>query len=310
MANARVDEAGRTATGRVLAPMLVLFALGLALIPAPAARGDEPVQFQSLDGKLTLTGFLHRPEQAAPSPAVVMLHGCSGLGSAKGPFAFYRDWRDFLVDKGYVTLMVDSAASRGFGQTCTIKGQSERMWAERPSDAYAALAFLQSQPFVISDRIALIGWSQGGGVVLLTIPAHGLGRPNPPPAHDFAASIAFYPGLCSNHLLAAHTNAPPESWTTSIPLLVLQGELDNWTPAKPCEAFLRGAQASGAPVAYQIYPGAYHGFDAPDTPIHSVENYRKNDWAPIEGTNEDARADARNRVAQFLVEHLGMKAAQ
>jgi dienelactone hydrolase len=64
------------------------------------------------------------------------------------------------------------------------------------------LAFLQSQPFVIPDKIALIGWSQGGGVVLETIPTRSLGRPNPSPTHDFVAAIVFYPGLCSDKLQA------------------------------------------------------------------------------------------------------------
>jgi dienelactone hydrolase len=309
MTSSRRDERSSSAARRALASGRILLALGLALI-LTAAQADERVQFQSLDGKLTLVGFLYRPQRAAPAPAVVMLHGCSGLGSAKGPFAFYRDWRDFLVEKGYVTLMVDSAASRGLGQTCTSKELANPMWAERPGDAYAALAFLQSQPFVTSSRIALIGWSQGGGVVLETIPTHSLGRPRPPPAQDFAAAIAFYPGVCGDRLQATHLDAPPQSWNTSIPLLVLQGELDNWTPAKPCEAFLRGAQARGAPVAVQIYPGAYHSFDAPDMPIHTVEKYRRNDWAPIEGTNEEARADAHSRVAQFLAQYLEDKAAQ
>jgi dienelactone hydrolase len=312
MANSRLDARRLPAARRALAFAYVALAASLALVLVQPARADERVQFQSLDGKLTLAAFLDRPARAEPAPAVVMLHGCSGLGAAKGPFAIYRDWRDFFADKGYVTLMVDSTASRGFGQTCTIavKDETDRMWAERPSDAYAALAFLQSQPFVISDQIALIGWSQGGGVVLETIPTHSLGRPNPPPAHDFAAAIAFYPGHCSDRLQAEHLGATIESWTTSIPLLVLQGERDNWTPAKPCAAFLSGAQSRHAPVAFQIYPGAYHSFDAPDMPIHNVESYRKGDWAPIEGTNETARADARDRVARFLAEHLGTKAMQ
>jgi dienelactone hydrolase len=305
MTNAHRNEARRRTAN--LARASALLFLGLALTLASPARADERVQFPSLDGKLSLTGFLYRPDAADPAPAVVMLHGCSGLSSAKGPFPFYRDWRDFLTGKGYVVLMPDSAASRGFGQTCTVEDQRKRMMAERPADAYAALAFLQTLPFVRPDKIALIGWSQGGGIVLLAIPTHSSGRPTPAPAHDFSAAIAFYPGGCSDKRQSApYVDAPPDSWTTAIPLLVLQGESDNWTPAKPCAAFLRGAQARQAPVTFQIYPGAYHSFDAPDMPIHTVERYRNNDWAPIEGTNEEARADARDRVAHFLAEHLGM----
>jgi dienelactone hydrolase len=308
MATSPLDGLSSLVAAYILGSARACLTLALTLVSVTGAFADQRVQFQALDGKLTLTALLSRPPQAAP--AVVMMHGCSGLGSAKGPFAIYRDWRDFLIKKGYAVLMVDSSASRGLGQTCTSAELAKPMWAERPGDAYAALAYLQSQPFVIPNRIALLGWSQGGGVVLEAIPDHSLGRPDPPPAHDFAAAVAFYPGLCSNKLQANHLGVPTESWVTSIPLLVLQGELDNWTPANPCGAFLRGAQSRGSPVAFQIYPGAYHSFDAPNMPLHTVERYRRNDWAPIEGTNEDARTDAHSRVAQFLAEHLDMKAGQ
>lgn len=289
---------------RRLARAGIAAAIALAAMTASAAQAEERVTFHSLDGALELTGLLQRPAGAEPAPAIVMIHGCSGLGTAAGPFATYRDWRDLFASKGYVTLMVDSAASRGLGQTCTDADLAGRMWRERPGDAYAALAFLQSQTFVIANRIALIGWSQGGGVVLEAVAARGLGRPIPPPTQDFAAAVAFYPGLCSDKSQAKHLGLAPGTWTTAIPLLVLQGAADNWTPAKPCEAFLSAAQARQAPVALQIYPGAYHSFDAPDMPIHSVERYRRGDWAPVEGTNEDARANARNRVANFLAERL------
>jgi dienelactone hydrolase len=294
---------GRRAAWTLLA--LLVFAL------AGAARAQERVNFPSLDGRLSLTAYLDLPARAAPGPAVVMLHGCSGLGSGKGPFKLYRAWRDFLIAKGYVALMVDSAASRGLGQTCTNVDEGRRMMGERAADAYAALAFLAARADVSADRIALIGWSQGGGVVLSSIAAGSRARPNPPPAHDFAAAVAFYPGACSDRLQSApFVDAPPDSWTTAIPLLVLQGASDNWTPAKSCAAFLGAAEARHAPVTLQIYPGAYHSFDLADTPIHTVERYRRGDWAPIEGTNEAARADALTRVEAFLAEHLGRSGAQ
>jgi len=285
---------------------LVLLSLCLAFLPALAALADERVNFPSLDGKLTLTGYLDQPEGAAPRPAVVMLHGCSGLGSRQGPFKLYRAWRDFLVAKGYAALMVDSAGSRGLGQTCTDVDEGRRMVAERAADAYAALAFLQARPDISAGRVALMGWSQGGGVVLRAIAVQNPDRHDLPRAHDFAAAVVFYPGSCSDRLQSApFADASPNSWTTTIPLLVLQGELDNWTPAKSCKAFLDGATARNAPVTLHVYPGAWHGFDSPDTPLHAVERYRRGDWAPIEGTDEAARADALNRVEQFLAERLG-----
>ena len=74
-------------------------------------------------------------------------------------------------------LVVDSATSRGFGQTCSAGPDRITMWRDRPKDAYAALQYLQAQPFVQADRVGVMGWSQGGGVVLLTINDKSIGRP-------------------------------------------------------------------------------------------------------------------------------------
>ncbi|MEH2552896.1 dienelactone hydrolase [Bradyrhizobium algeriense] len=111
-------------------------------------------------------------------------------------FPLYRAWAREFLQQGYVVLVVDSAKSRGFGQTCSASEARKVMWRDRPKDAYAALRYLQAQPFVRPDRIALVGWSQGGGVVLLTISDKSIGRPAGL-ASDFAAAVAFYPGACA-----------------------------------------------------------------------------------------------------------------
>jgi dienelactone hydrolase len=79
-------------------------------------------------------------------------------------------------------------------------------------DAYGALAYLQAQDFVRGDRIGVVGWSQGGGVILFSIGVPSLGRPaGLAPASDFKAAVAFYPGSCNDQRL-------PGAWTTAIPL--------------------------------------------------------------------------------------------
>lgn len=285
---------------------LIGIVLAVVFVGSGCVRADERIQFPGLEPAVSLNGFLYRPAGNEPAAAVVFLHGCSGLASKDHPFAIYRGWRDLLVSSGYVVLMVDSAGSRGFGQTCTRGEQRKRMWAERPRDAYAALRYLQQQAFVRSDRIALAGWSQGGGVVLLSIPQKSSGRPDPAPAHDFAAAVAFYPGACSEKLQSRpFVDADPSSWTTTIPLLVLHGDADNWTPPKPCETFLRDAKARNAPVTYLFYPGAAHAFDQPGTPLHAIARYREGNWTPVVGTDEVALSDARTRVVNFLASYLG-----
>src|ERR1041385_8500716 len=110
-------------------------------------RALDTVHFASRDGVTTLTAYLGRHEGDRPRPAVVLMHGCSGLHNAKGAIIpLYRAWMRALFAAGYDVLTVDSAASRGFGQTCTAGPQRITMLRDRPKDAYAALAWLQAQP--------------------------------------------------------------------------------------------------------------------------------------------------------------------
>ena len=155
-----------------------LVVLALLTVGATGAVAQQMVRFPSLDGKTNLTAYLSRPDGEAPRPALVLLHGCSGLvNDSGGILGTYRAWTRVLEARGYVVLAVDSAMPRGFGQTCTAGPERRTMSRDRPRDAYAALNYLQAQSFVQGDRIGVIGWSQGGGTVLLTINDKSTGRP-------------------------------------------------------------------------------------------------------------------------------------
>jgi dienelactone hydrolase len=280
--------------------------------PVAEARREAPVElphvdFPSLDGKTTLITHLFRPPGDEPRPAVVMMHGCSGLLAKNGRFfPLYRAWAREFLQQGYVVLVVDSAKSRGFGQTCSASEARKVMWRDRPKDAYAALRYLQAQPFVRPDRIALVGWSQGGGVVLLTISDKSIGRPAGL-ASDFAAAVAFYPGACAEKFQTQpFTNVSPQGWTTHVPLLVLFGEDDVWTELGPCEAFLSAAKARGNAVELKSYANAVHAFDAPGLPRTELPQYRERDGRiPVIGTDKEARGDALARVPAYLAARFG-----
>jgi dienelactone hydrolase len=280
--------------------------------PVAEARREAPVElphvdFPSLDGKTTLITHLFRPPGDEPRPAVVMMHGCSGLLAKNGRFfPLYRAWAREFLQQGYVVLVVDSAKSRGFGQTCSASEARKVMWRDRPKDAYAALRYLQAQPFVRPDRIALVGWSQGGGVVLLTISDKSIGRPAGL-ASDFAAAVAFYPGACAEKFQTQpFTKVSPQGWTTHVPLLVLFGEDDVWTELGPCEAFLSTAKARGNAVELKSYAHAVHAFDAPGLPRTELPQYRERDGRiPVIGTDKEAREDALGRVPAYLAARFG-----
>ena len=112
-----------------------LFALALSAVVTNAAA-QQAVNFVSLDAKTNLTAHLSRPEGDTPRPALVLMHGCSGLLNAKGQILpIYRAWMRALLVQGYVVLTVDSASSRGFGQTCSASPDRITMYRDRPKDA-------------------------------------------------------------------------------------------------------------------------------------------------------------------------------
>lgn len=286
----------------------LLFALALSVL-ASAAAAQQAVNFPSLDGQTNLIAHLSRPEGDAPRPAVVLMHGCSGLLGKNGRMLpIYRAWMRALVVQGYVALAVDSTTSRGFGQTCSASPERITMYRNRPKDAYAALQYLQAQPFVQGARIGLMGWSQGGGAVLLSINDKSTGRPEGL-AQDFKTAVAFYPGSCSERFQSRpYTRVEPQGWTTRVPMLVLFGEADTWTAFAPCEAFIASAKARGNPVEIKGYSQAVHAFDAPDLPRRELPEYRTgNGPIPVIATDRQARADAFARTLAFLKLHLESK---
>jgi dienelactone hydrolase len=291
--------------------LLLMLAAGLALsasaVAATPRSGNggaafETVHFPSLDEQHTmLDAYLFRPEGNARRPAVVFLHGCGGVLSSTGQInARETDWAARLNALGYIVLMVNSLTPRHHGETCSVSGADPEIVRARPKDAYAALGWLQLQDFVRPDRIALIGWSQGGGGVLFAAATSSFARPaGLTRERDFRAAVAFYPGSCND-------KAQVGNWTTAIPTLVLTGAEDVWIPLAPCQSFLNAAMARGATVQMQIYPGAYHDFDWPGETVRKRPEFTtRNGVVPITGMDPAARADALQRVPAFLAQYLG-----
>lgn len=282
------------------------FQAGLLLLWCGAAAAQQFVHFPSIDDNgpgqppTMLDGYLFRPTGDENHPALVFLHGCGGLfNPARNDIQLRdRDWAAELNRRGYVVLMVDSFRPRHESEMCTPQSFDREIYLQRPRDAYGALLFLQAQPFVRPDRIGVVGWSEGGGVVLFSIREPSLGRPARLPQGDFRAAVAFYPASCDQ-------KKQQVMWASQIPLLVLVGAGDVWTPAPACKQLVDGAVARGSPIEMQIYPGAYHDFDWPDMPVHESPRYRTAAGVvPIQGTDPAARQDALTRVPAFLDRYL------
>lgn len=282
---------------RIRRALAGLVLLGLC---AAGAQAQEKVAFPSRDGT-PLDGYLFRaPQGKGRAPALVFAHGCGGLIGKNGINARETDWAARFTASGISVLMVDSFTPRGVSSMCAPANFRAEVYQARPQDMYGALAYLQAQPFVDPGRIALMGWSLGGGTVLNTLRTDSPARPpGLAPARDFQAAVAFYPASCN-------PARQPGGWTSRIPLLVLTGEKDVWTPLAPCEALLDAAARAGQPVTLHVYPGAYHDFDWPGLAYRERPEFRtRTGIVPIVAMDPAARADALERVPAFLGRYLG-----
>lgn len=272
---------------------LLACVMSFVLLTASAALagGYERVSIPMDGGHLD--GLLFRPPGTGPFPAVVALHGCGGLWREQGKLSLrHADWGERLAAAGFAVLMPDSYGSRGLGSQCGVKDLTVRAGRERVADAAAARIWLQQRSDIRPGQVALIGWSSGGSTVLTAIrkdrsPADG--RP------DFTRAIAFYP--------SCRMQSESPSFAARMPLLILMGEADDWTPAAPCNYLTKAAQARGEKVEFVLYPGAVHDFDHPRLDMKERENiaYSASGTGKVTvGTNPAAREDALKRVDAFL----------
>lgn len=254
------------------------FAFAFAVLAAIPAQALEQVTFPSGDGT-SITGWMQKPSGPGPFPAVVALHGCGGLWTGSGKLnARHADWGDRLQAAGYAVLFPDSFRSRGFESVCNTLDRAITP-AGRARDAFGAADWLASQPFVMKNRIGLLGWSNGGSTAL-----HAARTGARPSATDFRTVVSFYPGC---------TTILKNGWSARVPVTILHGADDDWTPAAPCEML---AKAGGA--RFVSYPGAYHDFDHPNLPIRTRKAAYsvRGDGIVTIGTHGPSRADAIPRV--------------
>ncbi len=222
--------------------MIRLLAIALLMLLAGSASAQS-VRFASVavgsaPAGPEITGWMYKPAVAGPSPAIILAHTCAGVN------AHTEVWGKRLASWGYVVLAPDSFGPRGHKQVCTNGGAVTG--SMRVADIAGALQFLATRPEVHADRIGIIGHSHGGWTVMRAVQkSYGLA------AMGLRAGVAYYPS-CSAQF----------DRNVDVPLLILIGDKDDWTPADRC----RHLQAAGFTrpelVEAIYYPNVYHSFDS------------------------------------------------
>ena len=243
---------------------------------------SEAISVTTKSGDANLNAWLAKPEGNGPFPAVVLLHGCSGTERSTSHQMVWRGLNrhaDLLNENGYVTLILDSFGSRGVRDGC--KNPLDRLQM-RTRDARAALDHLLGLPFVEPGRIGLVGLSSGGHTALWSI--SDLAGTDMQGSIGFGAVVAFYP----------YCELPFTRF--DVPVLILIGEDDDWTPADLCRRLERRLTAE-SDLSLVVYPDTYHSFDLPLTSRHLVEGH-------VVAPNNSARKDAQSKMLDFFHQHL------
>lgn len=245
---------------------LLLLALSAGTVHA-ANRNVMEKMVEYKEGDTVLEGFLARPatKDLKPRPAIIVVHEWMGLED------YAKSRARQLAELGYIAFAADI-----YGKTTRPKNQDEaaKFATQYRSDRalmrkriQAAIDFVQKEPAVHAQKIAVIGYCFGGSVALEAA------RMNAP----VAGIVSFHGGLAS----------PTAKDTKSVKprVLVLNGAADPLVSAEEIKNFEEEFTKGKADWQFVNYSGAVHGFTNPnngprkgDSPMAYDEKADKRSW--------------------------------
>ena len=218
---------------------------------SPFSFKDIITNLENLD-KTEVSGLLKLPKGEGPFPLIIGVAGSLDWGE------HHLEYLDMYRSMGIATFELQSFSSRGIKST--VGSQVNVTTAMMVLDAYKALETLTEHPMINKEKVAITGWSLGGGVALFSGWEPLFRKINP--KIKFAAHLSIYPPCI----------AQPENLKfTDAPMHILIGELDNWVPAKACEELVPKMQNIGVNINLTVYPKSHHSFDR-DTPLVTRED--------------------------------------
>ena len=206
---------------------------------------------QTVFGKLVLPNDSLDPNKKFP--LVIGVAGSLGWGE------HHYKYLEMYQKMGIATFELNSFKSRGI--TSTVGTQNQVTISAMIVDAYTALEVLSKHPNIDKDRISITGWSLGGGVTLFSawMPVKNAINKE----LKFASHLAFYPPCFIE---------PENIEFSESPIHILIGELDNWTPAKPCSDLVNKLNKKSN-IGLTIYKDSHHSFDRNSPVIRNEEAY-------------------------------------
>ncbi len=186
-------------------------------------------------GGETLMGYVARPTDGEPRPAVIVIQEWWGLNE------HIKDVTRRFAEAGYVALAPDLYK----GVVATEPDEARKLvmeldMANAVAEIAAAGDWLAQQEFV-SGGVGVVGFCMGGGLSLQTALHH-------PGSVD--AAVAFY----------GQPLTQDEAAEVEVPVLGLYGEADQGIPVAAVEMMGEALVEAGVEAETHVYPGAQHSF--------------------------------------------------
>ncbi|MFT8243015.1 S9 family peptidase [Roseomonas sp. BN140053] len=254
---------------RGAAAAVPLFAAG----DAPAGTRDwDTVSFPSHDGR-QLPAFLALPEGAPPAtgwPVLVWVHG----GPAAQALPNWRPDLQMVLALGIAVLVPNVRGSTGYGRAYAALDDREKR-PDSVRDLASAHAWLAGQDRFDASRIAVMGQSYGGWMVLAAVTRfpelwaagvdfYGIARwktfferTGP---WRIAHRAAEYGDPLADAALLEELSPLNEVERIRCPMFVAQGMTDPRVPPFESEQMAEAIRRRGVPVEYLSFPDEGHGF--------------------------------------------------
>ncbi|MFB6284437.1 MAG: prolyl oligopeptidase family serine peptidase [Halobacteria archaeon] len=258
----------------------------------PRSTFTEPklVKYSSFDG-LKVPGFLTVPEDAGKNstPVVVDIHG--GPESQRRPS--FSSLTQYFVENGYAVFEPNVRGSSGYGKEYIHMDDVEKRM-DSVRDIKAAVEWLEKQVVVDSERIAAMGGSYGGFMVLAALSEYPEIWSAGVDIVGIANFVTFlentgewrrelrereYGSLEEDREFLEQISPINNADCIEAPLFVLHGANDPRVPVEEAEQIAEEVESHGVPVEKMIFDDEGHG-------IGKLENKIKAYGAVVEFLDE------------------------
>ena len=230
------------------------------------------IAYESFDGR-SIPAFVYRPREDGPHPVIVNIHG-GPEGQARPGFSPTTQF--YLNELGAAVIFPNVRGSSGYGKSY-LKLDNGRLREDSVRDIGALLDWIAEQPDLDADRVAVMGGSYGGYMVLASLVHYGdrlragverVGISNfvtflentQPYRQDLRR--AEYGDERDPDMRAFLESISPLNRVAEIdtPLLISQGLNDPRVPASESEQIVAALKDRGVPVWYVLANNEGHGF--------------------------------------------------